>query len=216
MNALKLSFDRTPPADYDPPADGLPFDPTLTQIADYFGTDKGSLDHRYTEIYERVLCPQMVEPINLLEIGVACGASLKMWSRWLPNAQVTGVDIRPECATLCAGWPNIRVVTADATKTATPGAWDIIIDDGSHLSGHIVKAFRLHWPLLRPGGTYVVEDTKCTHKPGYSVPFPVDPADKDRAHFMGLVDQLLRSCDRGGEVESVQFWKELCVVRKRG
>ena len=69
MNLRSLSLDRTPPQDYDPPGT-LRWDADLTEIADYFGSDKGSLKHSYTPHYERLLGHLRQEPVNLLEIGV--------------------------------------------------------------------------------------------------------------------------------------------------
>jgi hypothetical protein len=211
----KLSLDKTPPQDYDPTGP-LRWDADLTQMADYFGSDKGAIKHNYTKHYESLLAPWRHEPMALLEIGVACGASLKMWSRYFAYGKITGVDIRPECASLCQGYPNVSILIADATKEATPGTFDIVVDDGSHLAGHIVKAFKLHWPKVKAGGVYCIEDLRCTSNPNYRVPFPVEQADYDRAPFTQMVDKLMQNCAEAGEVESVQQWGELIAVRKRG
>jgi len=46
-----------------------------------------------------------------------------------------------------------RLVAAEA-----PQGCDLIVDDASHI-GHLTAAtFALLWPLIRPGGFYVVED----------------------------------------------------------
>jgi hypothetical protein len=214
MNLAKLSLDKTAPQDYEP-AGTLRWDANLTDMADFFGSDKGTLKHNYTPVYEQHLAKLKSEPINLLEIGVACGASLKMWSRYFPYGRITGVDIRPECAELCKGYQNVAIKIADATKEAFIGEWDVIVDDGSHIAGHIVKAFDRQWPWLKSGGHYFIEDLLCTYHPGYSVPFPIDEADKDRSLLMNLFDRLLRRCDAGGDVASVSFTRELCVVEKR-
>lgn len=210
----KLSLDKTPPTDYEPEGT-LRWDATLTDMADFFGSDKGTIKHNYTPVYEKHLSHLKAEPINLLEIGVACGASLKMWSRYFPYAKITGVDIRPECKELCQGYPNVSIQIADATKETIFGSWDVIIDDGSHLSAHIARAFEKQWPWLKSGGFYVVEDLRCTYHPAYTVPFPHDPEDKDRSHFMGMLDRILRRCDAGGDVASVSFTREMAVIEKK-
>ncbi|HYP89238.1 MAG TPA: hypothetical protein VEQ59_13820, partial [Polyangiaceae bacterium] len=43
------------------------------------------------------------------------------------------------------------------------GAPDIIIDDGSHLSEHVVHSFHILFPLLAPHGIYVVEDLQTSY-----------------------------------------------------
>jgi hypothetical protein len=214
LNLAKLSLDSTPPADYEP-AGTLRWDANLTDMADFFGSDKGTLKHNYTPVYETHLAKLKSEPINLLEIGVACGASLKMWSRYFPYGRITGVDIRPECAELCKGYPNIDIKIADATKETFIGEWDVILDDGSHLPGHIARTFHLQWPWLKSGGLYIVEDLRCTYNPAYRVSFPAAEEDRDRSKFMGLVDALLRRMDSGGDVVRVEFSRELMIVEKR-
>ncbi len=214
MNLRKLSLDKTPPQDFEPQG-SLRWDATLTDMADFYGSDKGSLKHNYTPVYEQHLAKLKSEPINLLEIGVACGASLKMWSRYFPYGKITGVDIRLECADLCQGYPNISIKIADATKEKLFGDWDVVIDDGSHIAGHIVKSFHLNWPWLKSGGFYFIEDTRCTYHPGYRVNFPVDEEDMDRGKLMGLLDALMRRCDAGGDVKAVHITPQLICVEKR-
>jgi hypothetical protein len=214
MSLRALSLDSTAPYDYEPQGT-LRWDASLTDMADFFGSDKGTLKHNYTPVYEAHLAKLKSEPINLLEIGVACGASLKMWSRYFPYGRITGVDIRPECADLCKGYPNIEIKIADATKAPLLGDWDVIVDDGSHISGHIVKAFDRQWPWLNKGGFYFIEDLRCTYSPNYSVPFPVDEADKDRSLLMNLIDRLMRRCDAGGDVKAIHYTPELIVVEKK-
>lgn len=213
MSLRALSLDTTPPYDYEP--DGLPENGSLTALADYFGSDKGSLKHNYTPVYERLINPFRGPNGRLLEIGIACGASLKMWARYFPSWKIVGVDIRPECRNLCAGYENVTIHIADATKEAIPGAYDVVIDDGSHLPGHIVQSFKLYWPLVKAGGWYFVEDLRCTHNPNYSTPFD-DPQARDRAPLVQTIDALMQNCDNGGEVERIEHHRELLMVKKRG
>lgn len=212
------SLDTTAPVDYEPPFH-LDYSQTpLTAIADHFKTDKGTIKHNYTAVYERYFAPLRQQPnLRLMEIGVACGSSLKMWSKYFANAQITGVDIRPDCAKLCKLYPNIRIVIANATQGTIPGPFDIIIDDGSHVSADIVDTFRLNWGSVTPGGLYVIEDLKCTHNPAYRSLLPFDiPAQRfDRGHFMGLIDQALQEMDwRRGNIEFIHFYKEMAIIQK--
>ena len=56
--------------------------------------DKMGLAH-YFENYERYLGPLRDQPLRFLELGIARGDSLKYWENWLPEAQITGIDINP-------------------------------------------------------------------------------------------------------------------------
>lgn len=46
--------------------------------------------------------------------------------------------------------------------------FDIIIDDGSHESGDIIRAFSNYFPLLAHGGLYIVEDLHCSYWQEYN------------------------------------------------
>lgn len=41
--------------------------------------------------------------------------------------------------------------------------FDIIIDDGSHVSSDIIRTFALYFPKLKSGGTYIIEDLHASY-----------------------------------------------------
>lgn len=213
------SLDTTAPVDYEPSTHLDYGKASLTEIADHFKTDKGSIKHNYTAVYDRYFGPLRLQPgLRLMEIGVACGSSLKMWSKYFSDARILGVDIRPDCANLCRLYPNVKILIQNATHGPVPGVFDIIIDDGSHVSADIVDAFRHNWPSLRPGGLYVIEDLKCTHNAQYRSLLPFDiPAERfDRQHFMELIDRCLVEMDwRRSDIEFIHFYKEMAVLKKQ-
>ena len=213
----RYSLDSTPPEDFEPEYHLAYENETLTAIADHFKTDKGSLKHNYTKVYEQYLEHKRDVELQLVEIGVACGSSLKAWSKYFPKAKIRGMDIREECSKLCQGYPQIEIIIADATKIPAPEKMDVFIDDGSHVSQHIVDTFKLNWPLLKPEGLYFIEDLKCTHNPRYPDLISADIPKSlfDRNHFMGLIDKLLKEMDwRESDVEYIHFHKELVVLKK--
>lgn len=203
------------PEDYEP--EEIPDWHSLTELADLYKTDKGNIKHLYTPVYERLMGDN-AKPVELLEIGVACGASLKMWHTYFHNGNITGLDIRPECAEMCKGYPRVKIVVGDA-NTYNPGKqFDFVIDDGSHVSVDIVRTFESLWKHVKPGGLYIVEDMKCTHNPQYVELFewPRKSEDFSRRHIIVWLDNLLRKMDnRLGDVEFVQFYKEMMVLGKK-
>lgn len=122
-------------------------------------TDKYSLG--YYPAYER-LAAEIGPGGRVLEVGVAYGGSLLMWQGLFPDGVVVGVDSDPG-----ASWPpgTVRIVADQAdpglpAKAAehAPGGYDLIVDDGSHVGALSRVTFRLLWPLVAPGGWYVLED----------------------------------------------------------
>ena len=212
---MNISHDTTPPRDYEPPTDLDWPRSTLDEIMRHFGSDKSSLDHGYCAIYDAYFRTWRLRHVKLLEIGVACGASLKGWSRYFPNGGIVGADIRPECIGLCAEYDHIEIEIGDATKRPFGERWDIVIDDGSHVSQDIADAFKIHWPLVMPHGIYAIEDTRCTWS-GYRTHLQPDEARYDRQHYTEIIDGLMRACDAGLGVEFVHHYRELTIIKKRG
>ena len=206
----KYSLTITKPEAYEPgePPVGL----SLTALASWYKTDKGAIKHNYTQVYENYINRSG----NLLEIGIACGASLKMWRKWI-SGSVTGIDIRPECAEVCKGY-DINIVIADATEWLPPETYDTIIDDGSHVSADIVQTWEHLWPYVKPGGIYVVEDMRCTHDKGYvnSFEFPKPREAFARRHILLWMDELMQLMDyRQSNIDSIHYHREQLIMRKK-
>ena len=86
--------------------------------------------------------------LSIAEYGVACGASLRMWSSYLPQSQITGFDIRPECSSICDDLDNVSVEICDISSYKNDSfvdKYDLIIDDASTsqsiLSPHLLTPF---------------------------------------------------------------------------
>ena len=127
--------------------------------------------HSYGPIYES-LCTALPHDACIMEVGILGGRFLQALVEYLPEARVYGVDLQPETTTLVdSAYPwadKVRLVQADATKDELlekvgHERFDLIIEDGSHMPLDQVRTLDLLVPLLKPGGTYVVEDIKQEH-----------------------------------------------------
>lgn len=129
----------------------------------------------YLYTYDNILPEFKPKPIRLLEIGVQNGGSLEVWAKYFQAAQqIIGCDVHQDVGTLTFKDPRIRAVVGNATdpetlQTVDPEStgFDVIIDDGSHISKDIIQSFALLWPSVRPGGLYVVEDAQCSYYPEF-------------------------------------------------
>lgn len=126
------------------------------------GTDKTSIFHDYLRHYERIFARFKNEPINVFEIGVLGGASLKMWERFFTRARIIGIDIKAECQKYATERTTIEIGSqADVNfleSIVTKYPPTIIIDDGSHRADHIRISFEYLFPRLLLGGIYSIED----------------------------------------------------------
>lgn len=121
--------------------------------------------------YDRLFADLRNEPIRMLEMGVQNGGSLELWSKYFQSGRVfIGCDIDPACASLTFNDPRIEVLVCDAASPLLVqkialrcSALDLVIDDGSHRSGEIIRSFGLLFPLLADDGLYIVEDLHCSY-----------------------------------------------------
>jgi len=126
----------------------------------------------YLKYYDDLLRPLQDAPVSLLEIGVQNGGSLETWSRFFRNGEnFIGCDIDPNCGNLQYDDPRIKVIVGDANVIGTLQAiksvkeeLDIVIDDGSHRSIDILNSFVNYFPMVKPGGVYVIEDTHTLYQ----------------------------------------------------
>ena len=122
--------------------------------------------------FYRWLLSAMPEPRSILEIGVKGGGSTALWKALFPAATVVGMDIklRPSLvADLSAdGVVYLKGDQTDVARlreiAAAHGPFDLIIDDGSHVTEHQETTIRALLPTVRPGGFYVVEDIHASVK----------------------------------------------------
>ena len=124
----------------------------------------------YFPIYETIFGPIRTEPLRILEIGIWRGASLQLWRQYFEHPQtiIVGVDISPECARFDAPTDGVHVrigsqADPEFLKRVVDefGPFDLIIDDGSHHSSHIIASFNcLYADGLKDSGIYFVEDPR--------------------------------------------------------
>lgn len=126
----------------------------------------------YFEIYDHFFSNFRDKKINVLEIGVQNGGSLKMWKEYFKNAKIYGLDIDPSCQKF--GNKNTRIFIGDQSnlnflnETAKIiGELDIIIDDGSHIMQDQIISLQTLFPYLQEGGIYLIEDLHTSYLQGY-------------------------------------------------
>jgi len=161
----------------------------LTDLADRYGSDKGSSKHRYTELYHMLFNPYRRRKINFLEMGLLIGGpehgidadrkttdlpSIRMWMEYFPKAHIHGLDVSDFAWFKDPRFTFHRCDMDDRAQIAKSvdeieGGLDIVIDDASHASHHQQNAFLEIFPRLRSGGLYVIEDLRWQPKT-YEVP----------------------------------------------
>lgn len=140
----------------------------LNDIGLKYDTDKSSRFHNYLDFYAEQL-PGRTFKGRLLEIGVMDGYSMQMWREYYPEAaDIIGLDIMPKDHLKIPGVTLLQLNATDVSAMAELGDFDIIIDDGSHMSLEQQQAFFwLYYHQLHQCGRYVIEDLWTSHMDAY-------------------------------------------------
>jgi hypothetical protein len=139
--------------------------------------------HDYEVILERYLAPfreRRKTTFKVLEIGLGCAMGYggargwQLLKEYAPNVDYYAIELNQKS---CNGFPHLTAEerqyihshtvwgdqASEAVMEATTkrfGPFDMIIDDGSHVSSDMIKSFTyLFEHALKPGRPYIIEDT---------------------------------------------------------
>jgi 23S rRNA U2552 (ribose-2'-O)-methylase RlmE/FtsJ len=146
----------------------------LSELGKKHGTDKVDGGHtlmgkNYCDIYDFWFAKKRNEVKKFVEIGIRGGQSLRMWKDYFPNAEIIGIDIDPQCMrhqeeriTCIIGDQNDDDFLSNVKEQI--GEYDILLDDGSHITKHQIKTFDCLYENCRSGGFYVIEDLSNSYE----------------------------------------------------
>jgi Methyltransferase domain len=125
---------------------------------------------------------------NILELGVWDGGSIAFWFEYFSPDKHVGVDLQQRedsqyfkqyktsrdldqrIATYWGVDQGDSARLREIVQAEFKGPLDLVIDDASHMYDLTKKSFETLFPLLRPGGLYVVEDWAWSHWPEFQEP----------------------------------------------
>lgn len=213
----------------------------LNDIAKFYGTDKSSDIHNYCVKYEKYLPFERYEELNILEIGVLNGKSLKTWKEYYPLSKILGIDINPECKQYEESRISVEIGSqADNVFLneimRTYGPFDMILDDGSHMNEHVIYSFEHLFESVRSGGVYIIEDIGTSYWDDYGggIDFPKSSMNyfkklTDDVNFRGVInfnkpnvharredwcsENVADDCLKN--IESINFLNGIIIITKR-
>jgi hypothetical protein len=206
---------------------------SLDQIAIRHQTDKSSIHHNYTPVYEKFFGHLRSHPLVLLELGVGGywkknegfhGA--KTWAEYFHAGKIISIDIfekeppqNPQIRFFRGSQDDEAFLSSLVGEIGHP---DIIIDDASHVNPKTVRSFEILFPMLKPGGTYVIEDCHSSYWD--------KPASDGQQFFGGIenpgailnfIKSLTDSINHkhcpvpDRQIESIHFYEKIVFVKKR-
>ena len=180
------------------------------------GTDKSPAKHNYVKYYDRYLSDFRDKEIKLFEIGVAKAKSIKMWLDYFPYGMIYGMDyiyndlaeehskIFKKLGDRFVGFHGDQISTADINKVikCAGGSFDIIIDDGSHVSSDQQMTLAILFPYITPGGYYIIEDLH-SNRPLYR------KTKRKRRRNIAKTMLVLESFSKSGKMTGKLFTEEV-------
>ena len=170
----------------------------LKYAAQVFHSDKFHI-HNYIPYYDYFFRPIRKKRNRILEIGIGGyndpkigGASLRMWKNYFSKSQIFGIDLYDK-----SQLNQDRIKTFQGSQidpiflnqvVSKVGTFDIIIDDGSHISSHVIFTFEFLFPHLSSGGFYVIEDLQTSYWEEYGGGFKKEGSSIE--YFKGLMDSI--------------------------
>ena len=143
----------------------------IEECFQYYATDK--YKNNYSGFYKNIFSKYINNKnLNILEIGIARGSSLKTWDGLFYNANIYGIDLNEQCADLCKDYDNIKIIIGNVNniiEKLNGINFDIIIDDGSHLPNDIIASFNVFFNKLNKDGVYIIEDLGPSYNDEYKL-----------------------------------------------
>jgi SAM-dependent methyltransferase len=176
------------------------------ELLDYYiessnRSDKGK-EHNYIQWwYDKEFSPKREEEINLLEIGIFNGQSIKLWREFFPNAKITAIDVELKEEAQFVKDLDINLIIGDAYDTTITDkikeSYDYIIDDGPHTIDSQLEFVKLYNSKLKEGGKLIIED--------------IDNWRKDNSHFITLAN-LYKMKLEGGPIQHHPHKHDNCLL----
>ena len=145
----------------------------------------------YGDIYDKHFAKFRDQPINILEIGVLRGGSMRIWEKYFPKANIFGIDIDEECLQYQSDRTKIFIgdqsdVSFLRNVKAKIPRIDILIDDGSHRAKDQKITFDEMYYHVRKPGVYLIEDIELNYWPSKDK----DKPDNFMTYMKSKIDEL--------------------------
>ena len=188
--------------------------------------------HNYHEIYDPFLNKIKNKRLNILEIGVSDGASIKAWSEYFKKSIIVGIDIKKiDLKKKNLNRKNIHIYQGSQSDNVFINfiinkykKFDIIIDDGSHYPADVIRSFKLLFKSLSLKGLYFIEDTQTSYNHFFGGnPFDLKYSNTQINFFKNLADKInykeianpfKSKSVYDGLIKSVSFFHNMIVIRK--
>jgi predicted O-methyltransferase YrrM len=177
----------------------------------------------YLRIYDDLA--SSFSPRSILELGIFQGGSYVFLDKLFKPRRMSAVEIRPRpvealfqyvsrnenrfvhfATSQCDGEILRKIVLGELADEL-----DLVVDDASHTYEETKASFECLFPMLQPGGIYVIEDWNWAHSPKYQSPDA--PFSKGHALSNLLFEQIMLLGSTSA-ISEIRIWKFLYLIHK--
>ena len=177
----------------------------------------------YLRFYE--VLASTFSPRSILELGIFEGGGYVLLDKLFNPRRMSAVEISPQPVApllrYVAGMENRfvhfstsqcdREILEEIVRKELADELDLVVEDASHAYEQTKASFEFLFPLLRPGGIYMIEDWAWAHHPGYQstdAPFSKRPA------LSNLLFEQLMLMGSTALIAEIRVWKFRYLIRK--
>jgi len=180
---------------------------TKSYIADYVALQSEKFDH-------------------ILELGIFQGGSIVFFDKLLAPKKMVGLDISRDSIKALDHYiesdaPHIKTYYKSSQDDYSllksivdddlNGQLDLVVDDASHLYEFTKKSFEHLFPMLKPGGLYLIEDWAWGHRPnGQTKNHPWFK----RSAMTNLIFELIVELGSNNDIEDIRINNNMVKIRK--
>lgn len=198
----------------------VPLKDRRPSTSDEFTIAKGE---PYLRVYEDIASG--FEPKSVLELGILRGGSYVFLDKLFKPRRMSAVEISPKPVA-----PLLEYISRTENRFVHFGAsqsdrealtqivlgelaneLDLVVDDASHSYEKTKMSFEFLFPLLQPGGSYVIEDWSWAHHPNFQSP---DAPRSKRYALSNLLFEQIMLLGSTFLISEIRVWKFLYLIRK--
>jgi len=177
----------------------------------------------YLRVYEDLASG--FSPRSILELGIFQGGSYVFLDKLFEPSRMSGVEIGSEpvpplldyisrtenrfvhfATSQCDGEKLKQIVVDELADEL-----DLVVDDASHSYEETKASFEFLFPLLSPGGVYVIEDWSWAHHPDYQSP---DAPFSGRPALSNLLFEQMMLLGSTRLISEIRVWRFLYLIHK--
>jgi len=170
---------------------------------------------------------RVASPKSILELGMFEGGSLVYFDKLFAPKRLVGIDNRqtsiPALEKYKEGRDHIKTFyklsqdkprARGVAQSSFPDGIDLVVDDASHLYAQTKASFEMIFPLVKPGGMYVIEDWAWAHRKQYQGP---DATWNAQPALTNLIFNLVVMTGISRVIETLTITENLvCIAKGRG